>query len=117
MIFSVYDYVNKNYQYYEVAAATPPTAWFRRPVEDVKNKPDTLFCCTEVLAVKLPPGAKQVGTGPDARGVIATTEPAVGASDPAGPQSEPGMSMYGYGAVLLSFIAGWAAKSSTSRSA
>lgn len=114
MIFSVYDYPKKQYKYFEVAASTPPTAWFRRPVEEVKDKPDSLFCCTEVLAVKLPPDAKEVGIGPDARGVIATTQASVGSSDPAGSSASSGMGASGIAVGVLAFMAGWVAKSAKS---
>lgn len=84
MIFSVYDYKRGLYDYYEVQADTPPTAWFRRPVDAVNGNPNGVFFSTEALAVRLPPGAQPRGNGPDARGVIATTANGVGASSPDG---------------------------------
>lgn len=84
MIFSVFDYKNKVFQYYEVKADTPPTAWFRRPIDDVKPDPNNVFSRTEVLAVRLPKNAVLMGTGPDARGVVATTQSNIGSSDPSG---------------------------------
>lgn len=99
MIFSVFDYKRNLYDYYEVNADTPPTAWFRRPVDEVNGKPDGVFFSTEALAVRLPSGAQKVGTGSDARGAIATTHNGVGASDPAGDRGAPT-------GRVISFIAG-----------
>lgn len=86
MIFSVFDYANKVFRYYEVKAETPPTAWFRRPIDEAKPDPNNVFSRTEVLAVRLPKNAVLTGTGPDARGVIATTQSGIGSTDPAGMQ-------------------------------
>lgn len=100
MIFSVFDYKRNLYDYYEVQADTPPTAWFRRPADEVNGNPNGVFFSTEALAVRLPAGAEQRGSGPDARGVIATTNNGVGAADPAGerPASRSGL--------LLGFVIG-----------
>lgn len=107
MIFSVFDYKRNAYDYYEVQSDSPPTAWFRRPADAVNGNPDGVFFSTEALAVRLPSGATKIGTGSDARGVVATTEAGVGASDPAGTrvadESSPPRGL------LLGVLIGWVA--------
>ena len=91
MIFSVFDYGQKSFSYYEVDAVTPPTAWLRRPVDTVNGNPDGVFLSTEVLAVRLPPGARLLETGGrDARGVVAVSSTTIGSVDPAGSPSGGG---------------------------
>lgn len=101
MTFSVFDYQRNLYNYYDVGASTPPTAWFRRPYEAIQGKPSGLFSCTEVLAVRLPPGAQHRGTGPDARGAVAVQSSSIGSVDPAGVQPPKGG-----GNGLLALLAG-----------
>lgn len=106
MIYSVFDYQRNAYDYYEVGATSPPTAWFRRPIDNSDNKPNGLFCCTEVLAVRLPPSAALVGSGPDARGAVATTDPKVGSSDPAGESASTSSAFKLLMTGTIAFVAG-----------
>lgn len=62
MVFSVYDYVKKNYTYYQGTGIPPAAGTFRMPAPNASP---------ESLAVKLPPGAKKIGEGPKAKGVLA----------------------------------------------
>lgn len=105
MIFSVFDYKNRVYQYYEVKADTPPTAWFRRPIDDSKPDPNSVFSRTEVLAVKLPKNAVLTGTGLEARGVVATTQASIGSSDPSG--LSPAVLRTSPWVVVGSVLLGW----------
>lgn len=103
MIFSVYDYATRLYTYYDVDARHPPTAWFRPPRSPVP----------ESLAVQLPVGARMVGQGPQARGVIATTSQGVGSLTPAGEQAATAARRVTFWGLLAGFIAGawWARRS------
>lgn len=67
MIFSVYDYATKLYAYYEAEKTLPASGWFRRPGgSSVRG-----MYAPEAIAAELPSGARYVGSGTTARGVIA----------------------------------------------
>jgi hypothetical protein len=112
MIFSVHvrtNPVSERYQYYEVAGAPPPTAWFRKPAGrtlgavHVGASSMPLFVAPETLAVRLPPGAKLVGVGPLAHGVVATRDQSLGSGSPAG-DAKGGIGLF---PVLAAFAVGW----------
>lgn len=65
MIYSVYDYHNKNYKYYEAPAELPAAGWFRQPIGSVP--------VPEAISEPLPPGARYIGEGDVAKGVLAHT--------------------------------------------
>ena len=99
MVYSVYDYLARQYDYYQGPAATPSSGWFRKPTGD-QNIP-------ERLAARLPPSAKKVGSGQQARGLIATREPGMGAIQGAGPRGTAdgtGTSWLTWAGI---FLAGW----------
>lgn len=71
--FSVWDYIERRYDYYTaVAAPPPPTGGFRRP--STRGRP-------EGLAARLPSGAQKIGAGARAKGTIATVAPLGGFAD------------------------------------
>lgn len=65
MIYSVYDYQTGRYCYYDAPAKLPAAGWFREPLGNLP--------IPEAIAEQLPKGAKYVGHGSKAKGVIATT--------------------------------------------
>lgn len=71
MIYSVFDYYKKAYDYFEAPGTPPATGKFRAPGGKT-NKP-------ECLAVKLPFGAVHVGVGALPRGCVAATDAGLGA--------------------------------------
>lgn len=91
MIFSVYDYSQQRYTYYEAPGTAPPHGWFRRPTPGTYMQP-------EELAASLPEGAVPVGYGALPRGIIATNIPGIGTADTASPGSGAGAGLAGVGA-------------------
>jgi len=88
MIYSVYDYVQQRYTYYEAPGAVPPHGWFRRPTPGTYMQP-------EELAASLPEGAVPIGSGLLPKGVIATNIPGIGTVDTASPGSGAGAGLAG----------------------
>jgi hypothetical protein len=78
MIFSVYNYDNRRYDYYEGQGICPPHGWFRKASPGQMKQP-------EEIAAALPEGATLVGHGPLPRGIIATSIPGMGTTDDSGP--------------------------------
>lgn len=62
MIYSVYNYDDRSWDYYEGVGSFPATGFFRKPLRT--DAP-------EHMLLPLPPGASPVGSGPLPRGVIA----------------------------------------------
>ncbi len=68
-IFSVYDYHRGVYDYYEAPSKPiPATGKYRAP-----SKKTPLGAAPESFAAALPSGSKKIGSGPNARGMIAST--------------------------------------------
>lgn len=65
MIYSVYDYQTGKYAYYKAPAKLPASGWFRDPIGNVPTP--------ESIAAPLPAGAKYIGQGTQAKGIVATT--------------------------------------------
>lgn len=65
MIYSTWNYDTREFTYYEGPGTPPATGSFRRPGAAM---------VPESLLAKLPSGARRVGSGPLAKGVIATTD-------------------------------------------
>ena len=82
MIFSVYDYPSGKYSYYEAPAELPAAGWFRQPLGEVP--------VPEAIAAPLPPGAKFVGQGEKARGIIATKSASLSSLQSLLPRPVPG---------------------------
>ena len=77
MIFSVFNYDNGRYRYYEGIAGTPATGFFRKARQPALNG----GFVPEAFAVTLPAGARFVGEGAMPKGYIAE-DPAQLASPP-----------------------------------
>lgn len=77
MIFSVFNYDNGRYRYYEGVAGTPATGFFRKARQPALNG----GFVPEAFAVTLPAGARFVGEGAMPKGYIAE-DPAQLASPP-----------------------------------
>ena len=85
MIFSVFNYDNGRYRYYEGIAGTPATGFFRKARQSALNG----GFVPEAFAVTLPAGARFVGEGAMPKGYIAE-DPAQLASPPVpGESSSP----------------------------
>ena len=80
MIFSCYDHEARCFRYYDAPGVTPPHGWFRKASPGQLKQP-------EEIAAQLPDGATPVGSGPLARGVIATDMPGIGSVDVERPSS------------------------------
>lgn len=75
MIYSVWNPAARLYHYYEdnkPPTATPPTP------SHLKGQPNELGWASDKASWKLPSGAKQIGTGQQARGMVATSDFDVG---------------------------------------
>jgi hypothetical protein len=70
MIYSVWDYRRKEYDYFEGPGETPPTGSFRAPLAGL-GLPESVAC-------PLPANSERVGRGPQAKGVIAVTARGLG---------------------------------------
>jgi hypothetical protein len=77
VIFSVFNYDNGRYRYYEGVAGTPATGFFRKARQPALNG----GFVPEAFAVTLPAGARFVGEGVMPKGYIAE-DPAQLASPP-----------------------------------
>jgi len=77
VIFSVFNYDNGRYRYYEGVAGTPATGFFRKARQPALNG----GFVPEAFAVTLPAGARFVGEGAMPKGYIAE-DPAQLASPP-----------------------------------
>lgn len=65
MIYSVYDYQKRAFDYYEGVGRAPASGWMRKKAPGAAPIPES-------LCAQLPPGAVPVGSGPAPRGIIAT---------------------------------------------
>ena len=67
MIYSVWDYDKKKYDYYDGASLPPPAVGsFRKP----SASPGKIGFSPEDLAAEVPSGARYLGEGDDPQGVI-----------------------------------------------
>lgn len=106
MIFSVFNYDNGRYRYYEGVAGTPATGFFRKARQPALNG----GFVPEAFAVTLPAGARFVGEGVMPKGYIAE-DPAQLASPPVpGESSSPAASSSSWRILAVvaavAFIAG-----------
>lgn len=97
MVYSAWDWDNLSYKYYEAPGDLPGT----RPTVRKINEPDAGYGQQiEKLMVRLPAGAKYVGSGKDARGRIVST----GRDAGTGGELSPGLGSFGgfgdFGAVV-----------------
>jgi hypothetical protein len=106
VIFSVFNYDNGRYRYYEGIAGTPATGFFRKARQPALNG----GFVPEAFAVTLPAGARFVGEGAMPKGYIAE-DPAQLASPPVPGEpssSSPASSSWRTLAIVaaVAFIAG-----------
>lgn len=69
MIYSVFNYHKKQYDYFEAAGSISPVAKMRKPKGSFSKRADAFG--PQSLAVAVPVGARKVGSGPEAKGLIA----------------------------------------------
>lgn len=84
MIVSVYSYTKKMFDYYEVPGAYDRSTRYRALTQKPQGSPQMggVGYAPEALGVPLPPGARQVGTGKEARGIVAFDPRPVSARTP-----------------------------------
>lgn len=87
MTYSVFDYPSNCYHYYEAQALVlPASGWFRKPTGARLLQP-------EALAVRLPPGARRIGSGNLAKGIVASAFEGVGSLTVNTPKGSTTMSL------------------------
>lgn len=69
VVYSVYDYNKRAYDYYEGMGNVPASGWMRRATSRLR--------APESLCEKLPADAMPIGSGKTPRGIIATTDRAL----------------------------------------
>lgn len=106
MIFSVFNYDNGRYRYYEGIAGTPATGFFRKARQPALNG----GFVPEAFAVTLPAGARFVGEGAMPKGYIAEDPAQLAAPPVPGEPSQPYASSSSWRTLAIvaavAFIAG-----------
>lgn len=99
MTYSVFDYPSGLYRYYlGQALVLPASGWFRAPAGNRLRAP-------EALAVRVPDGARLVGEGKSAKGLIGTTQAGLGSVTVNTPRASTSLSLGALAGILPDEVA------------